>query len=407
MTNQRVAIVGAGHAAGQVVATLRQKKFDGAVILIGEESYLPYQRPPLSKKYLAGELDAERLHFKPESFYEDPHIEVRLETRIGAVDRRGKTLRTAAGENIAFDKLVMAIGARPRLLDTPGVELDGIHYLRTIADVNAIRSQLTKGTRMAIVGAGYIGLEVAAVASQMGADVTVIEMEDRVMSRVVPPSLSDFYQKEHISHGVKLVLSTGVTGFSGNGRVAAVDLSNGEQLAADLVVIGIGIVPNTELASDAGLDVDNGIVVDDHCRTSDSDIFAVGDCTQHPNDILGYRVRLESVHNAVEQAKTAASNLCGEESSYAQVPWFWSDQYDLKLQIAGLSQGYDQVIVRGDPDSRSFSCLYLHDGQLIAVDAVNNPKDFMQSKALIAAHAVIDPALLANTDNELKNLIKM
>jgi 3-phenylpropionate/trans-cinnamate dioxygenase ferredoxin reductase subunit len=404
VTNQRIAIAGAGHAAGQVVATLRQKKFDGNVILIGEEPYLPYQRPPLSKKFLAGELDAERLHFKPESFYDDPGVEVRLETRIDAVDRDNRILRAANGDDIAFDKLVLATGARPRLLEVPGVELDGIHYLRTIADVNAIRNRLTKGTRMAIVGGGYIGLEVAAVASQMGADVTVIEMEDRVMSRVVPPSLSEFYQKEHTSHGVKLVLSTGVTGFSGDEQVSAVNLSDGEQVATELVVIGIGIVPNTELAADAGLDVDNGIVVDDHCRTSDSDIFGVGDCTRHPNDILGYRVRLESVHNAVEQAKTAASNICGEDASYAQVPWFWSDQYDLKLQIAGLSQGYDEVILRGDPDSRSFSCLYLHDGALIAVDAVNSPKDFMQSKALIAAHAVIEPALLANTENELKNL---
>jgi len=399
-----VAIAGAGHAAGQVVATLRQKKFNGKIILIGEEPWLPYQRPPLSKKFLAGELPAERLHFKPESFYDDPSIEVRLGTRIDAVDRGNKTLQTADGDTLTFDKLVFATGARPRLLDLPGVELDGIHYLRTIADVTGIRSQLKQGARLVIVGAGYIGLEVAAVASQLGADVSVIELEDRVMSRVVSPQLSDFYQHEHSSHGVKLLLSTGITEFSGDGQVTTIDLSNGDQIAADLVVIGIGVVPNTELASDAGLDVDNGIVVDNQCQTSDPDIFAVGDCTQHPNDILGYRVRLESVHNAVEQAKTAASNICGEESSYAQVPWFWSDQYDLKLQIAGLSQGYDQTIVRGIPDSRSFSCLYLREGQLIAVDAVNSPKDFMQSKALIAAHAVIDPDLLANAEIELKNL---
>ena len=399
-----VAIAGAGHAAGQVVATLRQKKFDGSIILIGEEPWLPYQRPPLSKKFLAGELPAERLHFKPKSFYDDPGIEVRLETRIDAVDCDGKTLQTTDGETLAFDKLVFATGARPRPLDLPGVELDGIHYLRTIADVTGIRSQLTEGARLVIVGAGYIGLEVAAVASQLNADVTVIEMEDRVMSRVVSPQISTFYQKEHVTHGVKLMLSTGISGFSGDGQVTAVDLTNDGQVAADLVVIGIGVVPNTELATAAGLDVDNGIVVDDHCQTSAADTFAVGDCTQHPNNILDCRVRLESVHNALEQAKTAASNICGDESCYAQVPWFWSDQYDLKLQIAGLSQGYDQAIVRGDPDSRSFSCLYLRDGQLIAVDAVNSPKDFMQSKALIAAHAVIDPDLLANAENELKNM---
>jgi len=400
-----VAIAGAGHAAGQVVATLRQKKFDGKILLIGEEPWLPYQRPPLSKKFLAGELPAERLHFKPENFYDDPGIAVRLDTRIAAVDCGGKSLRTADGETLAYDKLVFATGARPRLLNLPGVDLDGIHYLRTIDDVTGIRSQLTKGARLAIVGAGYIGLEVAAVASQLGADVTVIEMEDRVMSRVVSPQISEFYQREHSSHGVTLMLSTGISGFSGDGKVAAVDLTNGDQIATDLVVIGIGVVPNTELASDAGLDVDNGIVVDDHCQTSDSDMFAVGDCTQHPNDILGYRLRLESVHNALEQAKTAASNICGDDSRYADVPWFWSDQYDLKLQIAGLSQGYDQTIVRGDPDSRTFSCLYLRDGQLIAVDAVNSPKDFMQSKALIAAHAVIDSDLLADPENELKNMV--
>ena len=400
-----VAIVGAGHAAGQVVATLKQKKFDGKIVLIGEEPWLPYQRPPLSKKFLAGELPAERLHFKPESFYDDPSIEVRLNTRIDAVDRGGKTLRTSDGETLSFDKLVLATGTRPRLLDLPGVGLSGIHYLRNIADVTGIKDDLKSSAKLAIVGAGYIGLEVAAVASQLGADVTVIEMEDRVMSRVVSPKISAFYQKEHADHGVKLMLSTGIAGFSGEGRVTAVDLANGDKVATDLVVIGIGVVPNTELASLAGLDVDNGIVVDERCQTSDPDIFAVGDCTHHPNDIIGHRVRLESVHNALEQAKTAASNICGVELCYAQVPWFWSDQYDIKLQIAGLSQGYEDTILRGDPESRSFSCLYLKDGALIAVDAVNSPKDFMQSKALIAAHAVIDPEQLGNPELELKNMI--
>jgi 3-phenylpropionate/trans-cinnamate dioxygenase ferredoxin reductase subunit len=399
-----VAIAGAGHAAGQVVATLKQKKYTGTIMLVGEEPWLPYQRPPLSKKFLAGELDAERLHFKPQSFYEDPQIEVRLEMRIDSIDRKARALKTSGDESLAFDTLVIATGARPRMLDIPGADLDGIHYLRTIADVTAIRKQLAEGTRLAIVGAGYIGLEVAAVASQLGAQVTVIEMENRVMSRVVSPPISAFYQQEHAAHGVDIMLSTGVSGFSGNGKIAAVDLADGKQLAADMVIVGIGIVPNTELASDAGLEVDDGIVVDDHCRSSDPGIYAVGDCTRHPNEILGFSVRLESVHNALEQAKTAASNICGEDSSYAQVPWFWSDQYDIKLQIAGLSQGYDQVVVRGEPEDRSFACLYLKHGQLIAVDAVNSPKDFMQSKALIAAHAVIDPERLTDTAVELKEL---
>jgi 3-phenylpropionate/trans-cinnamate dioxygenase ferredoxin reductase subunit len=264
---------------------------------------------------------------------------------------------------------------------------------------------MASGKRIAIVGAGYIGLEVAAVAAQRGLDVTVIEMEERVMSRVVSPELSIFYQDVHRSHGVELLLSTGVNGFSGNGQVDGVLLDNGETVPVDIVVIGIGIVPNVELAADCGLDVSNGIVVDDHCRTSDPNIYSIGDCTWHPNAVLGFDLRLESVHNALEQAKTVASNLCGEDIAYAQVPWFWSDQYDLKLQIAGLSAGYDQVVMRGNPDEKSFSCLYLRNGQLIAIDAVNSPKDFVQSKALIAVHAVIDPEKLADPTIQLKDMM--
>ena len=403
MTN-RVVSVGAGHAAGQVIATLKQKKFDGTICLIGEESYLPYQRPPLSKKYLAGELPAERLHFKADSFYDEPNIEVHLNTRVAHIDRAKKVVRSDTGEEFPYEHLVISLGAHPRHLDLPGVELAGVHYLRTIRDVDAIREQIQPGCRLVIVGAGYIGLEVAAVAAQLGLDVTVVEMLERVMSRVVSESVSEFYQKEHLEHGVKLLLSTGIRDFSGDSHVHAVALSDGTRIEADLVVIGIGVVPNTDLATDAGLQVGDGIVVDDRCRTSDPDIYAVGDCTYHPNDVLGYQVRLESVHNALEQAKTAAVNICGEEQKYAQVPWFWSDQYDLKLKIAGLSQNYDQTIIRGDPAERSFSCLYLNGGRLIAVDAINKPKDFMQSKKLIAEHAVVDASLLADSTVELKEM---
>jgi 3-phenylpropionate/trans-cinnamate dioxygenase ferredoxin reductase subunit len=398
-----VIIAGAGHAAGQVVASLRQKKYSGTITLIGEEPWLPYQRPPLSKKFLAGELPAQRLHLKPESFYAEPGIEVRLETRIDSLDCENHSVLTSGGDRLAYDKLVLATGARPRLLPLPGADLDGVHYLRTIADVDGIRAGLATGSRLVIVGAGYIGLEVAAVARTLGADVTVIETQDRVMSRVVSPAISEFYQAEHLSHGVKLRLSAAIAGFAGNEAIAAVELADGEAIPADLVVIGVGVLPNTELATAAELEVDNGIVVDDRCRTSDPDVYAVGDCTYHPNSIIGHRVRLESVHNALEQAKTAASNICGDEIHYAQVPWFWSDQYDLKLQIAGLSGGYDETVIRGTPTTKSFSCLYLRAGQLIAIDAVNNPRDFMQAKALIAAHAVIDPALLADAATELKS----
>ncbi len=403
MTNT-VVIAGAGHGAGQVVATLKQKKFSGRIVLVGDEPHLPYQRPPLSKKFLAGNLSADRLYYKPAEFYEDSQIDVRLETRIDSIDRLAHKLRTEGGDEISYDKLVLALGSRVRKVAVPGSDLPGVHYLRNIADVDAIRAHATSGKRLVIIGAGYIGLEVAAVCRQLGLEVTVVEMADRVMSRVVSANVSDFFQLEHTNHGVKLLLSTSLAAFEGKRRVKSVITDTGQNIAADLVVVGIGIIPNTELAKAAGLEVDNGIVVDDQCRTADPDIYAIGDCTSHPNSIYGQHLRLESVHNALEQAKTAASNICGIEAHYSQVPWFWSDQYDLKLQIAGLSQGYDTVVLRGDPASRSFACLYLKDGSLIAVDAINAPREFMQSKALIASHAILDPEQLTDVDVAIKDL---
>jgi 3-phenylpropionate/trans-cinnamate dioxygenase ferredoxin reductase subunit len=400
--HKQVVIAGAGHAAGQCVATLRQKKFAGSIVLLGNETWLPYQRPPLSKKYLAGELSAERLHFKPASFYAG--IDVRPGTTVSEIDRDGRVIQTMSGDSVVYDKLVIATGSRPRSMSVAGVDLDGVHYLRSIDDVDRIRSKFHDGKRLVIVGAGYIGLEVAAVAAQLGLIVTVVEMEDRVMRRVVSPQLSDYYQGIHEQHGVEIRLNTTISAFSGEKHLESVVLDSGEEIAADIVVIGIGIVPNVELAKNAGLEIDDGIVVDDHCRSGDANIFAIGDCTTHPNALLQRSLRLESVHNALEQAKTAAANICGEDVSYAQVPWFWSDQYDLKLQIAGISQGYDQTVMRGDPETGAFACMYLRQGCLIAVDAVNSPKVFMQSKALIANHAQIDPALLANTETQLKDL---
>lgn len=402
--NERVVIAGAGHAAGQIVASLRQNKFAGQIVLVGDEPHLPYQRPPLSKKFLAGELAAERLYVKPASFYEDAKVELHLDTKISAIDRKAKCLNIEDGEDIAYDKLVLALGSRVRQLAVDGSDLRHVHYLRSIADVDGIRENLEPGRRLVVIGAGYIGLEVAAVAQQAGLDVTVIEMADRVMSRVVSAETSDFYQIEHTSQGVKFRLSAGVTALNGKKRVKSVTTSDGEDVPADFVVIGVGILPNTELATDAGLDVENGIVVDDHCQTSDPDIYAVGDCTVHPNSIYGQQLRLESVHNALEQAKTASANLCGKDVSYTQVPWFWSDQYDLKLQIAGLSEGYDEVVIRGNPAERSFSCLYLRDSRLIAIDAINAPRDFVQSKQLIANQAVISPEKLADPEMALKDL---
>jgi len=400
----RTVIAGAGHAAGQVVATLRQQQYAGSIVLIGDEQYLPYQRPPLSKKFLAGEMPAERLYFKPESFYDVPEIELRLQTTIGAIDRDARQVTLDGGDNIPYDKLVLALGARVRELPVAGGDLAGVHYVRNIADVQGIREDLESSRHLVIVGAGYIGLEVAAVTRTLGLDVTVVEMADRVMSRVVSPEISDFYQIEHANQGVKLRLGTGVTALHGKRRVKGVETDDGEIIPADLVVVGIGILPNTELASAAGLAVDDGIIVDDGCRTSDTNIYAVGDCTRHPNSIYGRSLRLESVHNALEQAKTAASNICGADNQYAQVPWFWSDQYDLKLQIAGLSQGYDDVVIRGNPAERSFSCVYLKDSRVIAVDAVNAPRDFMQSKTLIADGSVFEADRLADPNESLKDL---
>ncbi len=403
--SRRIVIAGAGHASGQVVTSLRQAGFEGQIVLVGEEPCLPYQRPPLSKKFLAGAMSAERLYVKPASFYEAAGVELHLGTRIAAIDRAARCLRTDDEVEIAYDELVLALGSRVRRLPVDGVTLERIHYLRTIADVDAIREDFAKGGRLVIVGAGYIGLEVAAVAQQAGLDVTVVEMADRVMSRVVSPEISDYYQIEHANHGVKLRLATSVAGFGGKKRVKSVITAQDEEIPADVVVIGVGIVPNTELAGAAGLDVDDGIVVDDHCATSDPHIYAVGDCTLHPNRIYDRMLRLESVHNALEQAKTAAFNICGKDTVYDDVPWFWSDQYDLKLQIAGLSEGYDDVVIRGNPAERAFSCVYLRDGMLIATDAINAPRDFVQSRQLIAQGVKLDMARLADPAAALRELV--
>ena len=401
---EKIVIAGAGHAAGQIITTLRQRKFEGQIVLVGDEPYLPYQRPPLSKKFLAGEMPPERLYVKPESFYDDPQIELRLETTIVAIDRAAKMLKIEDADDIAYDKLILALGSRARTLPVEGMDQKRVHYLRNIADVESIRPELDIGRRLVIIGAGYIGLEVAAVARTLGLDVTVVEMADRVMSRVVSPEISDFYQIEHTNHGVKLRLSTTVAALRGKKRVKCVETGEGEEILADVVIIGIGILPNTEIAEQAGLDVSDGIVVNDRCQTSDPNIYAVGDCTSHPNDIYGRRLRLESVQNAVEQAKTAATNLCGKEMHYSEVPWFWSDQYDLKLQIAGLSEGYDDVVIRGNPADRSFACVYLREGRLIAIDAVNAPRDYVHSKPLIAAQALISTDKLADAGTLLKDL---
>lgn len=402
---ETIVVVGGGHAAAQVLDSLRREHFAGRLILIGEEPVLPYQRPPLSKKFLAGEFDAERLPIRPASFYESIHCELVLGNPVTAIDRAVRTLRLADGGKIAYDQLVLAVGGHARPLPVPGAELPGIHVLRTIADVNAIRARIAPGGRAVIVGAGYIGLECAATLRKLGMDVTVIEMMDRVMSRVVAPEMSRFYGAEHAAHGVRLLTGRRVSAFKGNSRIAAVECSDGTCVSADFALVGIGLVPNTAIAEAAGIECDDGIAVDERCRTSDPNIYAVGDCCSFPSLRYGRRIRLESVDNAFEQARTAAANACGREVVHDKTPWFWSDQYDLKLQIVGVSQHYDKVVLRGEPATRTFSCCYLRDGELIALDAVNHGKDFMAARKLIAERARPDPARLADDAIALRDTV--
>ncbi|MFI4885781.1 MAG: NAD(P)/FAD-dependent oxidoreductase [Steroidobacterales bacterium] len=405
---ERVVIAGSGQAAVQAIDTLRRKGFAGELVLIGDEPWLPYPRPPLSKKYLAGALERERLLLRPQHFYESHAVEARLGRRVEEIARGEQRLRLDDGSSIAYDALLIATGSRPRPLAAPGADLEGVYFLRTISDVERIRAELAPGKRLVIVGGGYIGLEVAATAREVGLEVSVLEMADRVMNRVVCPQLSTFYQAEHARHGVRILCNSRVRALAaapGTRRVRAVMTEDGEEHAADVVVVGCGVLPADELAVAAGLVCENGVVVDDRCRTSDPVIYAAGDCTSHPSARYGRRLRLESVDNAFEQGASAALNLLGVDTVHDKVPWFWSDQYDLKLIIIGMSQGYDTVVVRGDPAARAFSACYLRGGELIAIDTINNPKDQMAARKLIAAHARPDPERLVNHTIPLKETV--
>jgi 3-phenylpropionate/trans-cinnamate dioxygenase ferredoxin reductase subunit len=400
-----IVVVGGGHAAAQVVDSLRHEHFLGRLVLVGEEPLLPYQRPPLSKKFLAGEMQADRLPIRHAAFYESIRCEMLLGNAVAAIDTAARSLRLADGGQLGYDKLVLAIGGHARPLKVPGAALAGVHVLRTMADVNAIRAQAAPGKRAVIVGAGYIGLECAATFRKLGLEVTVIEMMDRVMSRVVAPEMSRFYSREHLAHGVTILTGKQVSALLGNTHVTEVGCTDGTRVPADLVLVGIGLVPNTELASTAGIRCEDGIAVDEHCRTSDPHIYAIGDCCSHPSPRYGRRIRLESVDNAFEQARTAAANICGRVLAHDKTPWFWSDQYELKLQIVGLCQGYDQVVLRGEPTERAFSCCYLRDGELIALDAVNHVKDFMAARKLIGERVKPDRARLADPALAIKDTL--
>ncbi len=395
-------IVGAGHAGGQAAASLRQEGYEGDIIIIGDEPHIPYQRPPLSKQYLAGEHGLERVYLRPEKFYADRNISIRPGVRVESIDPATQTLLIADGDRLSYDKLLLATGSRPRQLRLSGTDLPGVHYLRTIADVDGIRAELAAGAKAVVIGGGYIGLEVASVCIEAGLEVRVLEMEDRILQRVTTPTMSDYYHQLHSGRGVCLHTGAKVTGCAGDDRVRRV-LCGDTAFAADLVIVGIGIVPNVELAQSAGLACDNGIVVDDHCRTADPNIYAAGDCTNHPNPVLGRRLRLESVPNAMEQARVAAANICGKDKVYASVPWFWSDQYDLKLQMVGFAGDGDTEVLRGNKENNRFALFHLKDGRIVAVDAVNSPKEFMICRRLIGQ--AVEAQALANPATDLQTLL--
>jgi 3-phenylpropionate/trans-cinnamate dioxygenase ferredoxin reductase subunit len=400
-----ILIIGGGQAGAQAIDTLRKEGFRGRLVLIGDEPELPYQRPPLSKKYLSGEMAADRLPFRHRSFYDEHRIELKLGRQAVRLDAAARQVELADGEKLAYDRLLLCLGAESRRLSCPGAALPGVHYLRGIADVAPIRAGFQPRARVVIIGGGYIGLETAATSRKMGCEVTVLEMADRIMNRVVAPSVSEYFAAEHGSHGVNIVCNTRVVCLEGQERVGHVVCADGSRHAADMVVVGVGAVAATNLASAAGLACDNGIVVDEYCRTSDAAIYAAGDCTNHPSPRFGRRVRLESVDNAFEQAKTAALNMLDRAVAHDRVPWFWSDQFDNKLLIVGLSQDYDRQVLRGDPASRSFSVCYLKGRELLAVEAVNHSKDYMAARKLIAERTPLNPDRLADAALALRDAI--
>lgn len=398
---KHLVVIGGGQAALQTVQSARQLGHEGPITLIADEPHAPYQRPPLSKQYLAGKLPRERLYLRPERFYEEKAIALRLGRSACELDIDKQRIELDDGTQLGFDQLVLATGSRARRLDVRGAELAGIHYVRSIADIDALRPELSAGARAVIVGGGYIGLEVAAVAVELGVEVTILEAAERLLARVVCAELADFYARYHAEAGVSLHCGAALSAFVGQQRVTAVETADGARIPCDLVIVGIGVLPNTELAERAGLDTADGILVDTGARTAHPNVFAVGDCTRHPHPHAPGTVRLESVNNAVEQGKAAAASLLGSSAPFESVPWFWSDQYDLKLQIAGLALGYDEIVVRGAMSRDGFAVYYLADGVPIAVDAVNSPREFMQAKKIVAARAKLSTARIADPAADL------
>ena len=408
MESADIVIVGSGHGGAQAAIALRQQGFAGSILMIGRDANPPYERPPLSKEYLAGEKPFERIMIRPEAFWTEKGVTLRLGTSVTKVDPQARELTVSGGETVGYGTLIWAAGGDARRLSCPGADLGGIHTVRDRADVDRLRSELEAGsTKAVVIGGGYIGLEAAAVLRKLGCEVVLLEAQDRVLSRVAGEDLSLFYEAEHRSHGVDLRTGTSVEAIEGDGdRVTGVRIEGGETIECDIVVVGIGIVPSVGPLILAGASGANGVDVDDTCRTSLPDIYAIGDCAAHANPFAnGAVIRLESVQNAHDMAATAARAICGDPQPYRACPWFWSNQYDLRLQTVGLSAGHDATVLRGDPAERSFSVVYLREGRVIALDCVNRTKDYAQGRKLVEARAVIEPEVLLDADKPLKEML--
>ena len=400
---KHVIVIGAGQAGSSCVAKLRNGGFEGRITLIGEEPVPPYQRPPLSKAYLMGEMALERLFLRPESFYAEQDIDLRMGQRVTEIDAAARTVRLG-DDSLAYDDLVLTTGSAPnRLPPAIGGDLEGVHVVRGLADVDAMAPRFVAGARVLIVGGGYIGLEAASVAAKLGLKVTLVEMAERILQRVAAPETSDFFRALHGAHGVDIREGVGLERLDGEEKVTAARLTDGSVLDVDFVIVGVGIYPATLLAEKAGLTLDNGIAVDARGRSSDQHIWAAGDCASFPHG--DRRIRLESVPNAIDQAEVVAENIMGAEKDYVAKPWFWSDQYDVKLQIAGLNTGYDRVVTRQAEDG-AVSFWYYAGDRLLAVDAMNDPRGYMVGKRLIEAGKSPDPKAIADPQTDLKTLLK-
>lgn len=405
-SDQTFIVIGAGQAGGWGAKTLRDEGFEGRVLIVGDENFAPHERPPLSKDVLLGDAEKESCLLWPPGTLEDAKIEMRLGEQVSSIDPDGHTMSLAGGETLGWNKLLIASGGRARSLDVEGVDLDGVYTLRTIEDAEGIRAGLTEGARILVIGAGWIGLEVAAAARKRGASATVIELADRVCARALTEEMSQWVHALHERNGVEIRLGTAFSHFAGDGKLQKAILADGSEIECEIAVIGIGLIPNTELAERAGLDVDNGIVVDENGQTSHPDIFAAGDVTNHPNPLLGRRVRLESWENAQNQGINSAKAMLGTKIPYAEIPWFWSDQYDANIQMMGLPEEWDQTVIRGDRDAGEFIEFYLKDGELQGAAAINNARDLRFTRRMITSGKKFDAADLADPEVKLQKLMK-